>query len=81
MAVMTNCALLCLSPRVRPLAPGASPVEWVLLFVLLEHVILAAKMALMWVMPNQPAWVRQALEKVSYQAKLALRNEVRAGGV
>ncbi|XP_050696718.1 anoctamin-10-like, partial [Eriocheir sinensis] len=74
MAVMTNCALLCLSPRVRPLAPSASPVEWVLLFVLLEHLILAAKMCLMWVVPNQPAWVRQALEKVSYQAKLALRN-------
>lgn len=74
-AVMTNCALLCLSPRVRPLAPSASAVEWVLIFVFLEHVILAVKMSLMWMVPNQPLWVRQALEKVSYQAKLALRNE------
>lgn len=74
-AVMTNCALLCLSPRVRPLAPGASPVEWVLLFVLLEHLILAIKVAIMWLLPNQPLWVQQALDKISYQAKLALKNE------
>lgn len=74
-AVMTNCALLCLSPRLRPLAPAATPVEWVLLFVLLEHVILVAKMALMWLVSDQPLWVRQALEKINYQSKLALKNE------
>ncbi|XP_069157510.1 anoctamin-10 isoform X2 [Procambarus clarkii] len=74
-AVVTNCALLCLSPRVRPLAPTTSPVEWVLLFVLLEHVTLGAKAALMWLVPNQPLWVRQALEKINYQSKLALKNE------
>ncbi|XP_069954159.1 anoctamin-10 [Cherax quadricarinatus] len=74
-AVITNCALLCMSPRVRPLAPSTSPVEWVLLFVLLEHLILGAKVALMWLVPNQPYWVRQALEKINYQSKLALRNE------
>ncbi|XP_063611277.1 anoctamin-10-like isoform X1 [Penaeus indicus] len=74
-AVITNCALLCLSPRVRPLAPSASPVEWVLIFVLLEHIILCVKMALMWLVPDEPLWVRQALEKINYQSKLALRNE------
>lgn len=74
-AVMTNCALLCLSPRLRPLAPAASPVEWVLLFVLLEHAILLSKMALMWLVPDEPLWVRQALEKINYQSKLALKNE------
>lgn len=77
-AVITNCALLCLSPRVRPLAPSASPVEWVLIFVLLEHIILCIKMALMWLVPDEPLWVRQALEKINYQSKLALRNEVRS---
>lgn len=76
-AVITNCALLCLSPRVRPLAPSASPVEWVLIFVLLEHIILCVKMALMWLVPDEPLWVREALEKINYQSKLALRNEVR----
>ncbi|KAK7084474.1 hypothetical protein SK128_012412 [Halocaridina rubra] len=74
-AVMTNSALLCLSPRLRHLAPTASPVEWVLIFVLLEHAILACKMALMWLVPDQPLWVRQALEKINYQSKLALKNE------
>lgn len=74
-AVATNCALLCLSPRLRSLAPGLSAVEWVLIFVLCEHLILTAKMALMWVVPDQPAWVKEALNKVTYQSKLALRNE------
>jgi len=73
--VATNCGLLCLSPRVRPLAPNASPAEWVLLFVLLEHIILVFKWGLMYLVPDQPLWVREALDKISYQSKLALKNE------
>lgn len=76
-AVATNCALLCLSPKLRMLAPSLSPVEYVLLFVLAEHVILMTKASLMYILPDQPMWVREALEKVAFQSKLALKNEVR----
>ena len=68
---MTNTALLCLSPRLKPLAPNASPVQWVLIFILLEHVILGLKIALMWSVNNQPEWVRNALDKVIYQSMTA----------
>ncbi|KAB7497492.1 Anoctamin-10 [Armadillidium nasatum] len=74
-AVMTNCALLCLSPRVRPLAPNASPVEWVLIFVAFEHIILALKMSLVRCFPDRPEWVRDAMDRVIFHAKMALRNE------
>ncbi|CAL4119685.1 unnamed protein product [Meganyctiphanes norvegica] len=73
--VATNCGLLCLSPRVRPLAPNASTGEWILLFVLLEHIILGCKWGLMYLVPNQPLWVREALDKINYQSKLALKSE------
>lgn len=74
-AVMTNCALLCISPRVRSLSPGSSPVEWVLIFICFEHVILALKMVLVRCFSDQPQWVRDALDRVAFQAKTALRNE------
>ena len=74
---MTNTALLCLSPRLRPLAPNATASEWILIFILLEHLILAFKIALMWSVNDQPQWVRDALDKVIYQSKQALKNEVR----
>ncbi|KAF2351044.1 Anoctamin [Trinorchestia longiramus] len=61
--------------QLRQLAPHISPVEWVLIFVLCEHLILVAKMALMWLVPDQPLWVREALDKVAYQSKMALRSE------
>ncbi|KAA0201315.1 hypothetical protein HAZT_HAZT002595, partial [Hyalella azteca] len=57
------------------LVPTVSDVEWVLIFVMSEHLILVAKMALMWLMPDQPLWVREALDKVAYQSKMALRSE------
>ncbi|XP_076045880.1 anoctamin-10-like isoform X2 [Oratosquilla oratoria] len=74
-AVMTNTALLCLSPKVRSLYPMSSPVQWVLWFVLIEHIILVAKVSLMVLVPDQPQWVRDAIEKIAYQAKIALRGE------
>ena len=72
----TNCGLLYLSPKLRSVAPSMTPVEWALVFVILEHAILAAKMSLMWLVPDQPHWVREALDKVAYLSKIALRNEV-----
>uniref|UniRef100_A0A6A7FSV7 Anoctamin n=2 Tax=Hirondellea gigas TaxID=1518452 RepID=A0A6A7FSV7_9CRUS len=74
-AVATNCALLCMSPKLRRAAPGFSTIEWVLMFVVLEHLILIGKMALMWLVPDQPAWVREALDKIAYHSKMALRSE------
>jgi anoctamin-10 len=74
-AVMTNCALLSLSPNLRAYAPNMSPAEWLLLFVIIEHVLLAFLFALRQLIPDIPANVKIALAKLEYQSRQALKNE------
>jgi len=76
MAVMTNCALLCLSPDLRALAPNPSPAEWLLLFVVIEHALIATKLALRQLIPDVPYPVKIALARLEYQSRKALKNEV-----
>jgi anoctamin-10 len=76
MSIMTNCGLLCMSPQLRRLAPSLTSVEWVLLFVLLEHVLLGIRHILHVVIPDRPEWVRVALARINHQSKQALKNEV-----
>jgi anoctamin-10 len=51
-------------------------VEWVLLFVVLEHVLLGIRHILHLVIPDRPEWVRVALARINHQSKQALKNEV-----
>jgi anoctamin-10 len=76
MSIMTNCGLLCMSPQLRRLAPSLTSVEWVLLFVVLEHMLLAIRHVLHLVIPDRPEWVRVALARINHQSKQALKNEV-----
>ncbi|XP_069698153.1 anoctamin-10 isoform X2 [Periplaneta americana] len=75
MSIMTNCGLLCMSPQLRRLAPNLSSVEWVLLFVILEHMLLAMRHILHLVIPDRPEWVRVALARINHLSKQALKNE------
>jgi len=74
-AVMTNCALLCLSPNLRAWAPMMTPAEWLLLFVVVEHVLLGLKLALRTLIPDTPAWVKIAMARLEYQSRQALKHE------
>lgn len=74
--VATNCALLCICPRLRSVAPETSELEWALIFVILEHIIHGMKMALSYVIPDKPFRVRQGLEKINYQSRLALTKKL-----
>ena len=76
MSIMTNCGLLCLSPQIRGLAPELSSVEWVLLFVFLEHLLLGMRYLIHIVIPDKPEWVRVALARMNHLSKQALKNEV-----
>lgn len=76
MSIMTNCGLLCMSPQLRRLAPSLTSVEWLLLFVVLEHVLLAIRHVLHLVIPDRPEWVRVAVARINHQSKQALKNEV-----
>ena len=75
-AVITNCAILSLSPTLRSYAPNMSSVEWVLLFVIIEHFLLTLKFGLRELIPDVPSWVKIALARMEYQSRQALKNEV-----
>ncbi|XP_062589601.1 anoctamin-10-like isoform X1 [Saccostrea cucullata] len=76
MAVMTNCALIGMNPEVKKLLPtDITPVNIVLIFVAVEHIILAIKVAVAILIPDQPHWVEIELAKTAYQSKLALQEK------
>lgn len=74
-AVMTNCALLALSPDLRTHFSRFSSVEWTLLFVAIEHIILFLKVIIAYLIPDVPHWIDVALAKTDYESTKALRNE------
>ncbi|KAL0274144.1 UNVERIFIED_CONTAM: hypothetical protein PYX00_006638 [Menopon gallinae] len=75
MSIMTNCGLMCISPQLRSLAPEMGAVEWILIFVFVEHVLLVIRQLLHDAISEKPEWVRIALAKINYQSKQALKNE------
>jgi anoctamin-10 len=52
-------------------------VEWVLIFVFLEHVLLGIRTVLHLVIADRPEWVRVALARINHMSKQALKNEVK----
>jgi len=74
-AVMTNCALLGMSSDLKSHFSKLSAVEWTLLFVAVEHIILFVKVILAYLIPDVPGWVSTSLAKTDYESKKALRNE------
>ena len=47
------------------------------LTVFFKHIILAIKVAVAYLIPDQPKWVEIELAKTAYQSKLALQEKVR----
>lgn len=76
MSIMTNCGLLCLNPHLRKHVPEMSQVEWILVFVFLEHVLLGVRYLLHIAISEKPEWVRVALAKKNYESRQALKFEV-----
>ncbi|XP_049822312.1 anoctamin-10 isoform X2 [Aethina tumida] len=75
LSIMTNCGLLYLSPQMRKQAPDLSEVEWFLLFVFLEHLLLGVRYLLHITISDKPEWVRVALAKKNYESKQAVKFE------
>lgn len=51
--------------------------DWILKFVILEHVLLIVIWCIHRLIPDRPHWVRVALAKSDYQSQQALKREVR----
>ncbi|KAJ8961004.1 hypothetical protein NQ318_020308 [Aromia moschata] len=75
LSILTNCGILYLTPQVRRRAVGLSEVEWLLLFVLLEHVLLGIRYLLHIAISDKPEWVRVALAKKNYESRQAIKFE------
>lgn len=75
MSIVTNCGLLCVSPPLRRLAPEISQTDWVLRWMVVEHLLMAVRYVLHQAIPDKPGWVRVALAKLNHQSKQALRKE------
>nr|XP_042898034.1 anoctamin-10 isoform X2 [Parasteatoda tepidariorum] len=76
-AVMTNCALISMSPIVRSYAPDMSLSTWLLIAVVIEHIIIAVKMILSYIISDVPKWVQVAIQKGQYESLQALKAERR----
>ncbi|XP_018568866.1 anoctamin-10 isoform X2 [Anoplophora glabripennis] len=75
LSIFTNCGLLYLSPQIRRRAQDFSEVQWLLLFVFLEHLLLGIRYLLHIAISDKPEWVRVALAKRNHESKQALKFE------
>lgn len=75
LSVITNCALVATSPVVKEWLPSDfSPINTVLLFVAVEHIILAIKFIMAMVIPDVPGWIVEELERKEYLKEHAMAN-------
>lgn len=77
-AVITNTALVALSPKVtEEFVPQYGAVNVFLVFVIVEHIILFVKVTLSFLIPDAPDWVETAVAREDYQSKLAMKQQKR----
>ncbi|XP_039550426.1 anoctamin-10 [Pimephales promelas] len=71
-AVVTNCALIGLSPQVNAYFPE-SETQLILVVVAIEHVLLAFKFILAFVIPDVPKHIQVKLDKLEFDSLEALK--------
>uniref|UniRef100_A0A671LNX6 Anoctamin n=1 Tax=Sinocyclocheilus anshuiensis TaxID=1608454 RepID=A0A671LNX6_9TELE len=71
-AVVTNCALIGLSPQVKAYFPE-SDTQLILIVVAIEHVLLAFKFILAFVIPDVPKHIQVNLAKLEFDSLEALK--------
>ncbi|KAG5674939.1 hypothetical protein PVAND_004883 [Polypedilum vanderplanki] len=75
-SIMSNCAILYLSPQVKELTEGMSTELKLILFVGLEHFLLLLAWIIHKAINDRPSSVRIALAKADYESKQALKREL-----
>ncbi|KAG1940141.1 anoctamin-10 [Pimephales promelas] len=74
-AVVTNCALIGLSPQVNAYFPE-SETQLILVVVAIEHVLLAFKFILAFVIPDVPKHIQVKLDKLEFDSLEALKKRI-----
>lgn len=73
-SVVTNCALIGMSPQVSTFFPDSSA-ELIMLVVGIEHVILALKFILTFVIPDLPREIQIKLARLEFESMEALKQQ------
>ncbi|XP_063055749.1 anoctamin-10 isoform X2 [Engraulis encrasicolus] len=73
-AVVTNCALIGLSPQVKAYFPE-SDTQLILLVVCVEHILLASKFILAFVIPDVPKPIQIQLARLEFESLEALKKK------
>uniref|UniRef100_A0A4W4FHQ7 Anoctamin n=1 Tax=Electrophorus electricus TaxID=8005 RepID=A0A4W4FHQ7_ELEEL len=73
-AVVTNCALIGLSPQVKAYFPEADT-QLILTVVAIEHVLLAFKFILAFIIPDVPKHIQIKLAKLEFESLEALKKK------
>ncbi|NXU19985.1 ANO10 protein, partial [Pardalotus punctatus] len=76
-SVVTNCILIGMSPQVDALFPD-SKMDLVLTVALVEHLILAIKFIMAFVIPDKPRDIQMKLARLEFESLEALKQQVRA---
>lgn len=67
--VVVNCGLICLLGPVHRIFPNITPVQTLILIIVLEHLMLLAKLLLSAAIPDVPDWVAQEMAKVEHRRR------------
>ncbi|XP_077930233.1 anoctamin-10 isoform X8 [Halichoerus grypus] len=74
-SVVTNCALIGMSPQVNALFPE-SKLDLILIVVAVEHALLALKFILAFAIPDKPQHIQMKLARLEFESLEALKRQV-----
>eukprot|EP00111_Clytia_hemisphaerica_P022672 TCONS_00066722-protein len=75
-AVMTNCALIAMSPSIRSwLSMETNPIHYVICFVAIEHVVILVKIAITYMIPDIPGDIKKVIAKQQYQRNQRIKEK------
>nr|XP_055177391.1 anoctamin-10 isoform X3 [Nyctereutes procyonoides] len=73
-SVVTNCALIGMSPQVNALFPE-SKLDLILIVVAVEHALLALKFILAFAIPDKPRHIQMKLARLEFESLEALKHQ------
>lgn len=73
-SVVTNCALIGMSPQVNALFPD-SKADLILIVVAVEHALLALKFILAFAIPDKPRHIQMKLARLEFESLEALKQQ------
>ncbi len=76
-SIATNFALIALHPEARLFFSDYSDIQYALVFVGLEHLLVVLKLAIMVMVPDIPGVVMQQKMRLKFESAEALKKEVK----